>query len=151
MSSSSVTLKSPWRLNSSSKLTRINPIYEDYSAEAISKEILQRKIETLIATITLEENKASKIERLFSLKTPLIQERSKILQNPIKLFLPSYKKKLKELDAELDRIELEIYKLETLDKNNGLDLNETLLQFEKRLEERTKIFSENIIHNANKL
>ncbi|KTC91291.1 hypothetical protein OQJ18_13380 [Fluoribacter dumoffii] len=141
MDSSSIALRAPLKLEPSSKWIRPNTTYEDFSAKAYDAESIQRRrIESIISTITLQDNKELQIEHLFKLKSPLIQKRNKIIKNPIKLIFS--KSKLKDIDAELDKIELEIYRLQSQDTKNNMDIDNLLLHIEKKLSRRNQIFSE---------
>lgn len=79
------------------------------------------------------------IENILLLKKPLLFERNKILDNPIKYYF--FKKKLREIDEKLDALDLQLYAIETKDSIKESDLNEMVLAAEKKLKEFSKYFT----------
>lgn len=73
------------------------------------------------------------IEKLFEMREPLIKERNRILDNVFKYFHPIYQSKLKNIDAKIDEIDLQIYSFQKA-------LNPPIK--EELIEERQKIFAE---------
>jgi hypothetical protein len=72
-------------------------------------------------------------------KDRLIIERNKILDSPLKIFLPLkyflffYRKKLSEIDAKIDKLDLQ-----TKDDFEESDLNKTIEIFQARLKKHSK-------------
>lgn len=58
------------------------------------------------------------------IKESLIKERNSILNNPFKYILPCYRKKIKKIDSDLDKIDLELYSFENqnIKTKNNLEL-----------------------------
>lgn len=57
------------------------------------------------------ENKKKLIENLRQDHRNLAERRNAIMDNPFKYYNPLYWSKLKEIEEELDRLDLEIYKI----------------------------------------
>ncbi|MFJ1269632.1 hypothetical protein ACD661_13790 [Legionella lytica] len=137
MTSTTVALRVPLKLKSPSRWIRPDFNYEDYSAQ-VDGSSLQKRRESLLSTITLQDNKELQIEHLFKLKTPLIDRRNEIIKNPIKLLF--LKQKLKAIDAEIDKIELEIYKIQSKDITTNESIDNFLNNIEDKLNNRIKRF-----------
>src|SRR4029078_12985886 len=69
-------------------------------------EKLKGRIESAVVATTLQNSKADEIEKIMKEREPLIEDRNTILDNPIKCLFPFYRKKLHEIDAKLDALDL---------------------------------------------
>ena len=74
------------------------------------KDSLEMSIINLEGTLINYLNQA--IERTFKAKIPLIKSRNRIIDSPLKLFLPYYKKRLARIDNQIDELDFSIYELE---------------------------------------
>jgi hypothetical protein len=65
---------------------------------------------TVVLTSFLPISKA--LDNIINAKTLLINDRNKIIDSPLKLFLPYYKKRLARIDNQIDELDSSIYELE---------------------------------------
>ncbi len=111
--------------NPDKHIAKIKPVLNDFSLSISKSDTLLKQtksdLESSSIAITLEKNQEQIIENIMNLKKPLIQARNKILDNPLKYFLPYYKRKLAKIDIELDKLDLLLYQLE---KENFIEENE---------------------------
>ncbi len=71
---------------------------------------LENKLIFVVLESFLPLNKS--IDNIIAAKSILINDRNKIIDNSLKYFLPSYKKKLLHIENQLDKLDLAIYELE---------------------------------------
>jgi hypothetical protein len=97
---------------------------------------IRRNIESAMVATTLQDSNSQKIEKIISEREPFIIERNRILDNPIKYLF--YRKKLREIDAKLDALDLQIFLLETENSISESELNEVISTAEAKLKKYSK-------------
>lgn len=130
-------------------LTRISTITVDFldtsaSGNLNNVDALIRELESKTVATTLPLTKSQKIKDLTNKKDIFIQQRNEIMDSLFKFYLPWNRKKLKNIDLEIDKIDLVLYELEIEDKLKMSEIDEMVRSAEKRLEEQSGLLQEAI-------
>lgn len=97
-----------------------------------------RNTQAEVVATTLQESKAQEIVKLLRDRELLIEKRNCIIDSPIKYFIPIYRKKLREIDANIDVLDLQLFSLETEDSIKESDLDRIISTAEARLKKYSK-------------
>jgi len=124
--------------NSIRHIGRIRQESEDFSFSDHRGTIERIKTERESSSVvtSLQKTKAEEIEKIINEKNILIDKRNKIFDNPIKHLL--FRKKILEIDAQIDVLDLQLYLLETENSIKKSDLDEMISTAEMRLEKYSK-------------
>src|SRR5580693_5019893 len=119
---------------------RVRQDSKDFSTvfQKSSAERVVRNIQAEVVAITLQESKAQEIEKLLKERELLIEKRNNIIDSPIKYFIPFYRKKLREIDTDIDVLDLQLFSLETEDSIKESDLDTIVSTAEARLQKYSK-------------
>jgi hypothetical protein len=119
---------------------RVRQDSKDFSTviQKSSAERVVRNIQSEVVTTTLQESKAQEIAKLLRERELLIEKRNSIIDSPIKYFIPFYRKKLREIDADIDVLDLQLFSLETEDSIKESDLDTIISTAEARLKKYSK-------------
>ncbi len=126
--------------NPNRHIERIINDSEDFSLFN-QREIPERKrieLESSYVVTTLPENKAQRIENIIYLKTPLMKQRNNILDNPFKYYNPYYRSKLKAIDAKIDALDLQLYRIESTYKEDEKNIDIALESAQLKLNQICK-------------
>lgn len=127
---------------SSIELVHVKKIKSLSLIEAISYkqklDLVRTQIESEHLSITQQPNKELEIERLIQLQEPYIIERNKILDNPLKYYLPYYRRKLCNIDSKLDELELKIYEIQ---RENSISKN-VIASAEEKLQKYSSLLKD---------
>lgn len=119
---------------------RIRQDSKDFSTvfQKSSAERVVRNIQAEVVATTLQESKAQEIEKLLRDRELLIEKRNSIIDSPIKYLIPFYRKKLREIDTDIDVLDLQLFSLETEDSIKESDLDTIISTAEARLKKYSK-------------
>jgi len=92
--------------------------------------------ESSVVTVTLESTRVE-ISKMLRERDVLVKERNKILNNPFYFLFVKYRKKLRELDSQLDESALKIYSIESKQLLSQHELDELVKNAEIRLSKYT--------------
>jgi hypothetical protein len=119
--------------NENGSIRRIAPSPADDSIVS-SQSQLDRTRSDLEAMIISETQKSVfPLEYMLALRDPYISQRNEILGNPFKYYNPFYKARLRQIDAKLDEIDVNISSLRTSSVSSEGDLKSIILASEARL------------------
>lgn len=91
---------------------------------------LTHKKET-VSILRQQSSEISYINELWKQREPYIAKRNEIIDNPFRYFFQ--KAKLREIDAELDKIDVKIYAYETSNMPTDKELNEIVTNAEMKV------------------
>lgn len=97
-----------------------------------------RNIQSEVVATTLQESRSQEIAELLRDRDLLIKKRNSIIDSPIKFFIPFYRKKLREIDADIDVLDLQLFSLETENSIKESDLDTIISTAEARLKKYSK-------------
>ena len=97
-----------------------------------------RNIQSEVVATTLQESKAEEIANLLRDRELLMEKRNNNIDSPIKYFIPFYRKKLREIDTNIDVLDLQLFSLETEDSIKESDLDTIISTAEARLKKYSK-------------
>lgn len=119
---------------------RVRQDSKDFSTviQKNTAERVVRNVQAEVVTTTLQESKAQEIAKLLTDRELLIKKRNSIIDSPIKYFIPFYRKKLREIDADIDVLDLQLFSLETEDSIKESDLDTIISTAEVRLKKYSK-------------
>lgn len=126
--------------NPHGNIQRITPDYSNIIVSEILSEIprIIQEVESQSVATTLQLSKFQQINDLLKKKNVYIQQRNRIIDNPLKRLIPFYKHQLQDIDSKIDELDLSLYQLEMEDNINQSEINEIIHSAEKRLEEQSK-------------
>jgi hypothetical protein len=109
--------------------------YSDFDRDKTHQRI-KEDVEAAVIVTTLQSTIGQEVEKIRREKEPYIQERNAILGNSIKYFF--YKKRLAEIEAKLDELDMLIYLLETRNTIKQSTLDEIIATSKARLDKYQK-------------
>lgn len=114
--------------------------FEDFSTinQVNTAKRAARDVQAAVVATTLQNSKAQEMAMLLNNRALLIKKRNNIIDNPIKCFIPFYRKKLREIDAHIDALDLQLFALETEDSIKESDLDTIISTAEARLKKYSK-------------
>mgnify|MGYP001563867681 CR=1 FL=1 len=98
-------------------------------------------VEALVVLAT--QHKALLVDYLMTLRGPFIARRNAIIDSPFRYYNPLYRRKLRQIDSQLDAIDIMIRALESQGSIGENDLNSVIMRAGKRLEECFRLLEKN--------
>lgn len=122
--------------NTDRKIRNIDETETDYSRTndniGMIRLLLANIESASVSTIKQSENSVYS-ELIYSIKEKLIFSRNKIIDNPFRFINIFYKKKLRKIDEELDKLDLQLYRINSMNMLNASELNAIVESAEERL------------------
>lgn len=130
--------------NTLTRLSTITIDFPDTSASGTLNNVdgLIRELESKSVATTLPLTRSQKIKDLTNKKDIFIKQRNEIMDSLFRIYLPWNRKKLKDIDLEIDKIDLVLYELEKEDKLKISEIDKIVSFAEKRLEEQSLLLQE---------
>lgn len=94
---------------------------------------IKKELESSAVVTTIPASKIQNIENLIDTKKLLISKRNTILDNLFKYYNPYYRRKLKEIDAKLDELDLQLYIFESEFENTEANLDRAIKSAKEKL------------------
>ena len=120
--------------NPNRQIERVSIESEDFSLfnQIDTLERIKGEIEASAIVTTISENKTQQIENIICSREPLIRERNSILNSFFKYYIPFYRNSLKNIDARLDELDLELYFLQSETNKIEADVDKAIQSSQER-------------------